>query len=341
MNNWLLQAWITASLTMQGADCIRVDGDRILAGQLVAGAAGLAAVPPDAFLGFSPKPGAVRWLAPAAIEAAGARFGVKLHVPAPLCIERQAAPIEGEAVRAAMESALARAGYSKFTLQIHQFPEHALPKGELVFALSGLTAVAGKSVESVWRGNLRLAGSQSIPVTARVTVSVEAEQLRATRLIRTGETISAEDLSVAKRFLMPGRKRTRIEISEAVGMQARRRIEAGQEILPGMLTSPPEIRKGDSVLATVAAGGASLGIRTRAETMARKGQKVVLTNLSSGKKFTARAAGRGQAVVDLESASHETHSIDGAYLPGGAVAGPVQAGRQETAGDVGVGQNHR
>jgi flagella basal body P-ring formation protein FlgA len=341
VSNWQLLAGVALSLAAQAGDCIRVDGDRILARHLATAAAGLEAVPPETFIGFSPKPGVVRWLAPALIEASGARFGVKLQVPGPLCVERQAGPLTAAMIRQAIEAAMATAGYSNYKLQIVSFPEHPLPVGELEFPLSGLAAGPGKAAESMWRGRLKLAGSQSIPIPVRVTVSVETEELRATRLIRSGEILSADDLSIVRRSRLPGRKLTRMEISEASGMQARRRIEAGQAVAPGMLAAPPEIRKGDSVLVTVAAGGASLGIHARAETMARKGQPVVLTNPSSGKKFTARATGRGQAVVDLELSSHEASSTDGPAGTAGADAGAGEAWRQETTGGVGVRQDHR
>jgi flagella basal body P-ring formation protein FlgA len=240
-----------------------------------------------------------------------------------------------------MEGALARAGYTKYSLELLSYPQYALPDGELEFGLAGLTGTPGKTGEMVWRGRLMVAGHQSIPFRVRVRLLVETEELRTTRAIRVGEILAAGDVEMVMRRSTPGPGRAAMKPAEAAGMQARRRIEAGQAVLPGMLASPPEIRRGDTVLVTVTAGGASLGVHARAKTMAMKGQAVVLTNPASGKRFRARAAGRGLAVVDLESRNDETNSGDGSTDRAGALASAVRAGGQEAAGGVGTGQAHR
>ena len=341
MRALVLIASIWLPLASRGADCVRVDGDRILASHIAGSVAGLEGIPSETFLGFSPKPGVARWLEPAAIEAVGVRFGVRLNVTAAVCVERQAEMLDAAAIRTAMEHSLTKAGHSNASLRVISYPQHSLPVGDLEFPLSGLIGSPGKTGEMVWRGRLKLAGSQSIPVKARVSVSVEIEELRAVRVIGAGEVLSVSDLAMVVRRAAPGSGPASMKLSEADGMQARRKIDAGQAVLPGMLTSPPEISKGDSVLVTVAAGGASLGVHAKAETMARKGQPVVLTNPSSGKKFTAKATGRGQAVIDLELSRHETSPIDSSALPAGTDASAGQAKRQEATGGVGVGQDHR
>lgn len=330
-----------AAMAAVAGDCIRVEGDRILARHLAPAGVGAEAIPPETFIGFSPKPGVARWLPAEMIESIGARFGVKLSVPAPVCVERRAAALEGAAIRKAMEDALARAGHVKYSLELLSYPQYALPEGELEFGLAGLTGAPGKAGEMVWRGRLKVAGQQSIPVSARVRVLVETEELRTTRAIRVGEILAAGDVELVTRRSAPGPGQAAMKPAEASGMQARRRIELGQTVLPGMLASPPEIRKGDTVIVTVAAGGASLGVRARAETIAKKGQAVVLTNPASGKKFRARVTGRGLAVVDLESTNDEASSRDGSAERAGADAGAVRAGGQEAAGGVGTGQDHR
>jgi hypothetical protein len=148
MRNWLLIASLWLPMGSQAADCVRVDGDRIQAGHIARSVSGLEAIPPETFIGFSPKPGVARWLAPAAIEAVGARFGVRLKVPAPVCVERQAEMLDTAAIRKAMEQSLAKAGHSKFSLQVLSYPQHSLPVGELEFPLSGLVGSPGKAAEA-------------------------------------------------------------------------------------------------------------------------------------------------------------------------------------------------
>lgn len=343
MNSRLLIGLMLLAEASYAGDCIRVNGDRILARHLVPTGVGIEAMPPETFIGFSPKPGIARWLSREQIEAAGVRFAVRLRVPGPICVERQATALEAPAIQKAMEGALARAGYSKYSLEVLSYPQHALPEGELEFGIGGLLGAQAKTGEMVWRGRLKLAGHLSAPVRVRVRLLVEKAELRTTRAIRAGDVLTAADLAMVVRQAAPGPGLgpATMKLAEAAGMQARRRIDAGQAVLPGMLASPPEIRRGDAVLVTVAAGSASLGMHARAETMGRKGELVVLTNLSSGKKFRARATGLGQAVVDLETTSDETDLADSPAVPAGADAVTRQPERQEAAGGVGTGPDHR
>lgn len=73
---------------------------------------------------------------------------------------------------------------------------------------------------------------------------------------------------------------------------------SSEPVKPAKASSPrPAIVRGQSVPVRVEAGPASLEFFARAETSAAAGQRVVLVNPASGRRFEAVAAPNGAAVV--------------------------------------------
>jgi flagella basal body P-ring formation protein FlgA len=324
------------------ADCVKVDGDRILARHLAGVLPELAGLPPDAVIGFSPKLGLARWLAPAFIERVAARYAISATVAEPVCVERLGERLDREQLRKALAAALQRAGHSNFDLTLTDYPTMPLPRGTLEFSLSGLSATSSTRPGGLWRGRLKVQGSQSVPLVVRVEVSVEAIELRAARDLAPGQIITAADLSQSTRRIMPGSAPVSVAPAAAIGKQTRRAIKSGGLVEPELLMAPPEIQRGDRVLVAVAAGRAAIGVEAMADTTARAGQSVMLTNPLSGKKFKATVTGRGRAAIHLETSTDETTTD-----PTTTAAGPARGARaggnqeQETAAAVGTGPDHR
>lgn len=281
-------------------DCIRIDGDRILASHLTAVAPALSGVPAETAIGFAPKLGVVRWLAPEQLQGFAARHGARVEIGAPVCVERVGRNLDPAEITAALSAALQRAGHVGFSLNVLDYPRAPQPRGELQFSMTGLRPPPSGRRETYWRGRLQVEGGQTVPIVVRVEVSVEVAELRAAHDIAPGQTIAAEDLLPGTRQAPPGVPSTMASLADAVGRQSRRVIKAGSVIQPHMLTSPPEIQRGDRVLVAASSGQAAIGVETKAETAARVGQSVVLTNPASGKKFKATVTGRGRAAVHLD-----------------------------------------
>jgi len=328
------------ALAAAEAGCVQVEGDRILIRHLAVAFPNLRGIPPDAVIGFAPRLGLSRWIAPSLIEKTAARYDQSVSVPEPVCVERLAAPLAEDILRQVLATALEKARYADYELVILDFPHGALPKGDLEFALSGLTAAPAAGTGTLWRGRLRVEGGQSIPVSVRVEVKVRVSELRAAHNLSAGTILAASDLSVATRQVPPGSATSPTLPSAAIGLQTRRALKAGGLVNPRLLTVPPEVQRGERVLVAVAAGRAAIGVEAQADTSARKGQTVVLTNLSSGKKFKATVTGRARAVIQLEIPNDETRPDTAG--PASAADGSSSFGRsEETATTVRIGQDHR
>jgi flagella basal body P-ring formation protein FlgA len=330
-----------ALLTLDGAQtgCVQIGGDRILVLHLTAALPELSGVPPDAVIGFAPKLGLSRWIEPSLIEKTAARYGQIVRVAESICVERSAAPLAENALRQALATALEKSGYTAYHLVLLDYPRSPLPSGDLDFALSGLTAARAGVTGASWRGRLRVEGGQSIPLSVRADVKVQVSELRAARNIAAGAIIAASDLSVVTRQAPPSSTPTSATASAAIGMQTRRGLKAGDLVDSRLLTAPPEVQRGERVLVAVTAGRAAVGVEAQADTTARRGQMVVLTNLASGKKFKATVTGRARAAILLESSNDDT--MPDPAGPAAADGGPGLGGGETTAAAVRVGQNHR
>jgi len=149
-------------------------------------------------------------------------------------------------------------------------------------------------------------GGQSVPLVVRAEVSVKVTELLATHDLAPGQTITARDISQSQRLVVPTALPDSASPADAVGKQCRRAIRAGSTIRLHLLTAPPEIQRGDRVLVAASSGRASIAVETKAETAARVGQTVVLSNPDSGKRFKATVTGRGSAAIRLENHDDKT-----------------------------------
>jgi flagella basal body P-ring formation protein FlgA len=287
-------------------ECVKVEGDRILASHLAGAVPAMSGIPPDTVIGFSPKLGVVRWLAPEMIQSITAKHAIRARLTSPVCVERAGTSLDPQDIVAALSAALKRAGHVDFTLEVLDYPKTQFPVGELEFSMSGLHPPHPGKLETHWRGRLRVNGGQSVPLVVRVEVSVEVSELRASRDIAPGQVITAEDISMSTRRSSPGVSSVLKSPSEVVGKQCWRMIKAGSVIQPHLLTMPPAIQRGDRVLVAASSGQAAISVETKADTSARLGQTIVLTNPVSGKKFKAKVTGRGLAAIRLENPNDQT-----------------------------------
>ena len=261
-------------------------------------------------------------------------------MPGPVCVERHASTLSEAEVRAALTTALEKAGYKEYRLEILDFPHSPLPKGELAFPLTGLAGTPGTERGMFWKGRLRTGSTQSISICVRVEVQVPVLQLCATHDIAAGTVLKSGDFSVVMRNLSPASAPRLGAPLSIEGMQTRRPLKSGELISPNMLTKPAEVQRGERILVSVSAGRASIGVEAIADTTARKGQQVLLTNRSSGRKFKATVTGRSRAVIRLEAKDDEITPVPDPDVP----AGDSDDGRgreEETARNIRAGQNHR
>src|SRR5262249_38385705 len=99
-----------------------------------------------------------------------------------------------------------------------------------------------------------------------------------------------------------------LRVDEIVGQTPRRSIREGEAIMRNMLESPKEVRKGDSVEITVTGPNLRFRADGLAETAGRRGEMILVRNLTSGKRLRARVDAPGRVTVAQEAPLPENTS---------------------------------
>lgn len=129
------------------------------------------------------------------------------------------------------------------------------------------------------------------------TTSTGAEVLVLVRDVARGAVITEADLgwqpANPARGLRPG-----LDMSAAVGMEARRLLKAGQALQAADIKAPAVIRKGDPVVLVYLTQGVKLTVDGVAQNEAARGEAVRVLNSYSKRTIEAVASGPGEARVN-------------------------------------------
>ena len=143
--------------------CQPVAHARIFASDLALADSRYSGLPSTLFVGFNAEPGKNRTLTAAELNRLAVGNGLHVESPTPLCFEFPVKPLSKEDVIAAMRRSLLP-GASFEVLELQHGP---VPEGALEFPLPALDA------SGVWRGFVRFAESNKVPVWARVALHTE------------------------------------------------------------------------------------------------------------------------------------------------------------------------
>lgn len=150
---------------------------------------------------------------------------------------------------------------------------------------------------SIFEGE-KLLSSRSMNVAALVQRQIAI----VTHDVRRGQILSADDVSREERWIGP--ELACVAPDDAIGNAAKAALDAGQIVTVNDIQSPVAIKRGDLVTVTSISGGVLVRATARARSGATVGELVDLETLEPDRKhrrtFTARACGRGQAVVSAE-----------------------------------------
>jgi flagella basal body P-ring formation protein FlgA len=285
-------------LAALAATCIAVEGDRVRAADLAAAVPAFAALAPDETLGYAPAPGSRRMLSARELGRIAGRYGIALPAAPGVCIERAMERLTEERVLAALRAA---AGNPEARIELVEFGRYPVPRGDLEFTRAGYTPPPeGTKAPVVWRGKLKYAGNRSVPVWARVRISVPGTRLVAAEDLPAGRPIQASQLRIEAAelplFSSPGLQ----SAEAAAGRTPRRMIRAGAPVPADILEAPHEIERGEMVSVEVTSGAAQLSLKAKAETAGRKGDLVMLRNPDSGRRFQGRVEGQGKVTIDAK-----------------------------------------
>jgi len=281
--------------------CIPVEGDRILARDLMAAVPAFAQWPPDTELGYAPAPGVRRVLRDAELARMARRQGLASDSMPDLCVERPATPL----TRAMLESAIALAvGDPEARIEVLDWSRYPAPRGALAFPRTSVV-LEGTGGTVLWKGFVRYGDRGRFSIWVRARIEVNTVEVDAREDLALGRTIQPGQLVLRAVTLSPFAAQPARTLAEAVGRVPRRPIPAGSPVFPSQLNTPPEIHSGDRVLVRVTCGPAGLKLEGVAGGEGRHGDFIPVRNPTTGRTFRARVEGAGQVAVVVPSASAE------------------------------------
>ena len=277
---------------LQPLSCHLIQSDWIYGRDLAAALPAFSAITPDAQISLAPMPGQERTLRIPELKRIAMINHLDVEIAEGACFAWSLAVPDRAQMLAAMKKTLAGREPSVEVIDSSLMP---VPKGEMIFPLSGLTMGSEKAV--VWRGFIAYASNRQFPVWARVVVSVKGKRLVTATDLRAGDPIRLQQIRIES-FEGPVQRQHYIADSRQLdGRLLRRPVAAGIPLSEDMLEAPREVSRGDVVNAIVETGAARLEVVAVAETNGRKGQVISVRNPRSGRSFRARVEEKGTVSV--------------------------------------------
>lgn len=279
-----------AAIAMVGCLSVNPGSDRIRAADLAPAFPAMAEVHGDTIIAPAPAPGVVRVFPAAELRRLAARFQLSAVPPQPVCVERPAAPLLPESLIEAMQRSWPGA-----RIEILGYSRRPAPRGAIEFPRAQLRS--GPAGE-MWNGFVRYAGNRRFPIWARVRVRIRVDRVMARADLHPGSAITPDQISVEPREEFPEAAPFPRSAAEVAGRVPRLLIRGGSALRWAQLEAPKDVLRGDTVIAQVHAGRASLRLEVQAQGAGAAGESILVRNPVSGRKFRARVVGRGLVSVN-------------------------------------------
>jgi flagella basal body P-ring formation protein FlgA len=315
------------SLGSTWAQCLAVEGEWVTAGDVSRRIERFAHADPQQRLVRAPFPGARRLIDPSTLPGMQPQPGPddessevtspdreRPVASTPFCVERRLRTLAHEAYEEAIARALVIANKGEPTgkdesvigFELVDYERSPLPSGKLEFlvqtlpppVLGGSGARADDSV--LWRGKLLYAEGRSMPVWARVRLWIEDEICVLQRDVARGADLNESDCLIMKKKyppFAPPPVRDRGALTRTV---AARHLTAQEPIYQSLLVRKPDVEAGRLVELKVVNGGAQLRFQAKATASAHVGERVAVTNPSTGKRIEGQVVGPDSVEVHLK-----------------------------------------
>jgi flagella basal body P-ring formation protein FlgA len=135
------------------------------------------------------------------------------------------------------------------------------------------------------------------PVWARVRIIANMTRVVATTNIPSGKPIQKNQVRLESCEDLLLDEATARNLDEVVGYVPKSLLRAYLPIRKTQLAALPDVAKGALVDVEVFAGATRLMVKGKAQADGFKGSTILVRNLSSGKDFRARVAGKDQVIV--------------------------------------------
>jgi flagella basal body P-ring formation protein FlgA len=268
-----------------------VEGDNITGKDLAAANPLFAAVDPSLRISSTPSPGAVQLMRGEQLARLARLNNIVSSTPFPeVCFERATELLSVEKLMPVLRIALAVDGAA---IEILDFSRLGVPRGALEFTRAGLTPAG------LWRGHLMYSAGRSVPVWAKVHVTVEQTWIESAEVLPAGKPIDTAQVVVRKGPRFPFGKQPLDSAGLAVGRAPVRIIHLGEPLYASMLVAPREVERGDHVTVEVSSGAARLVFDALAESPGRAGESILVRNPENGHCFKVRVEARGKVSIKV------------------------------------------
>jgi flagella basal body P-ring formation protein FlgA len=286
--NWIM---IAAAV---GGPCLEVEGEHIRALDLAKANPVFASLPPNEPISLTPYPGADRIIRPEELVRLAVKHGLQPGAWEPVCFRYRVSPIDPEKLLAALRLSL---GSSEEAITLMDYSRWAMPQGTFEFP-GARTARPDASGTAYYRGVVKYATRRTVPVWAKVRVEIKRPHVVAVEALSPGVAITPEQVRLDTGMVRDNLVNPIADVSLVIGKTPKRNVAAGSALTAALLQEPRLVEPGDTIHVEARSGAARLSLSARAESGGRMGDRIVVKNPSSGKRFSARIEGPGRAVAE-------------------------------------------
>lgn len=284
-----MRSLLLFTISMCAMACQTVEGDRILAADLLAANPAFAPLDPALAIGSAPLAGVRRIFRADELTRIAQAHNIVLPAPiAEICFERATDLLTPQKLMPALRLALA---IQDAEIEILDFSHSPIPHGAIEFTPAGLSA------NGIWHGRVSYGENRSTSIWVKTKVTTRQTWVESKEPLESGKPIAEDQLILQTASRFPFGPAPLASIAAAAGRIPTRTIKPGEPIFATMLVAPHEVERGDKVTVEVSVGEAKLSFEATAQTSGRAGALVLIRNPESGRNFQARVEGKGKVLV--------------------------------------------
>jgi flagellar basal body P-ring formation protein FlgA len=255
----------------------------------------------DRPLGQGPGPGARIWLEAKQLRAIARQFGVDWRPISDadrLMLEFPGRPLRREEVVDALRQALVNAGATPdCVIDLPGFNPPLVPLEQAI--ATDIGQLDYDTVTGRFTAGLTITGEGLTPITMRLAGRVDdvVELPVAVSQMPAGRVLKPEDLHVVRLRTATLHAEAVRTLDQAIGMQLRRQVMAGQPLWLTDITRPTAVARGSSVVMRIVTGGLNVTAPGVALESGATGERIRVENTASRSVVEAEVIGPGQVRV--------------------------------------------
>ena len=296
----LVSGWLLLNVPEAIGGCVIIDGPRILGKHLAAADSRLSVLPPEQPFGFAPQPGASRNIQPSELMRWAKQQGATIPAITPVCVTVETTALDPLLLEKSVRQALRLPPSAAISIIDHS--RWPVPRGTIEFTAStSLPSPSRSENGQLMRGVVRYGNRLTQPIWARVKVELDQQIVVASEPLPAGKPITERSVRIEQYRGFPLSAEFPTQISDVAGWAPRKTIAPGARISRANLTAAVVVEKGQTVDVDVVSGAARVKFTATAQTSARQGDRIVLENPTTHKRFSAQLTGNKKAELTISS----------------------------------------